>query len=217
MVLTYSSYGKDDNKVKSYYYKCNKKYTMYNCSNCNINGKEIENFVLDKIKVTDKDVLIDEYKKLRSGFKSIKPKSNIDIQVDIDNKEKAIEQLVIQLSEVSSGPDSKYIIAQIDKLGLDVESLKKKMDVVNDVSNDIEVKMLNIDLIVEDLNKFNKCIDEGSVEEKKLLLSFVVDRITWDGDLGEVRIFYHGLEWVQFEDNSLCLDTDGFSVPYIKT
>jgi len=217
MVLTYSSYGKDDNKVKSYYYKCNKKYTMYNCTNCNINGKEIENFVLDKIKVTDKEVLIGEYKKLKSGFKSIKPKSSIDIQVEIDNKEKAIEQLVMQLSEVSAGPASKYIIAQIDKLGLEVDRLKKKLDIVNDVSNDIEVEMLNIDLIIENLNKFNKFIDEASIEEKRLLLSSVVDKITWDGDLGEIRIFYHGLEGAQFEDSSLCLDTDGFCMTYIKT
>ncbi|MEG2057919.1 MAG: recombinase family protein [Romboutsia sp.] len=215
MVLTYSSYGKGDDKVRSYYYKCNKKYTMYNCTNSNINGKEIEDFVLDKIKVTDKDVLIGEYKELRNTFNSIKPKSNINIQGDIDTNEKAIEQLVMQLTKNSTSAASKYIIVQIEKLSAEVDELKKKFDGVSEVSNSIEVEMLNIDLIVENLNKFNKCVDDASVEEKKLLVSSVVDKITWDGD--EVRIFYHGLEGSQFDSDSLCLDTDGFCMPYKKT
>ncbi|MDK2584995.1 recombinase family protein [Romboutsia sedimentorum] len=217
MILTYSSYGKGDDKVKSYYYKCNKKYTMYNCSNCNVNGKEIESFVLDKIKVTDKDVLISEYEKVKSSFKSVKPKSNIDIQLEIESKEKAIEQLVINLSENAGSAASKYIIVQIEKLSLEVDALKCKMDEVSEVSNSVELEMLNIDLIVDNLNKFNKLVDDASVEEKKLLLSSVVDRITWDGDLGEIRIFYHGIDGSHFGGNSLCLDTDGFCVPYIKS
>ncbi|MDK2563268.1 recombinase family protein [Romboutsia sedimentorum] len=216
MILTYSSYGKGDDKVKSYYYKCNKKYTMYNCSNCNVNGKEIESFVLDKIKVTDKDVLISEYEKVKSSFKSVKPKSNTDIQLEIESKEKAIEQLVINLSENAGSSASKYIIVQIEKLSLEVDALKCKMDEVSEVSNSVELEMLNIDLIVDNLNKFNKLVDDASVEEKKLLLSSVVDRITWDGDLGEIRIFYHGIDGSHFGGNSLCLDTDGFCMPYIK-
>lgn len=216
MVLTYSSYGKGENKTKSYYYKCNKKYTMYNCTNCNINGKEIEDFVLGKIKVTDKDVLVSEYEKLKAGFKSIKPKSNIVIQEEIDGKERAIEQLVLKLSEVGDA-GSKYVIAQIDKLGLEVEDLKIKLDDFNEVGNDIEVEMLNIDLIIENLNKFNKCIDDASVDEKKMLVSSVVDKITWDGDLGEIRIFYRGLSGSQSGVDSLCLDTDGFCMPYIES
>ena len=123
----------------------------------------------------------------------------------------------MQLSEVSASPASKYIIAQIEKLSEEVEGLKVKLDGVSEVANDIEVEMLNIDLIMDNLNKFNKCIDDASIEEKKLLISSVVDKITWDGDLGEVRIFYHGLDKAQSEDNSLCLDTDGFCMPYIES
>ena len=214
MVLTYSSYGKGEDKVRSYYYKCNKKYTMYNCTNSNINGKEIEKFVLDKIKVTDRDVLVSEYEKIKNGFKSIRPKCNLDIQGDIDSKEKAIEKLVMQLTENPTSAASKYIIAQIEKLGDEVEDLKRKLDSVSEVDNDIEVELLNIDLIIENLNKFNKCVDGASVEEKKLLVSSVVDKVVWDGDNGEVRMFYHGLK---SGENSLCLDTDGICMTYIKS
>lgn len=217
MVLTYSSYGKGEKKTKTYYYKCNKKYTMYNCTNCNINGKEIEDFVLDKIKVTDKDVLVKEYEKIKSGFKSIKPKSGLDIQCEIDSKERAIEQLVMQLSESSLGSASKYILAQIEKLSDEVDKLKCKLDDVNEVCNDVELEMLNVDLIIDSLNKFNKCIDDASIDEKKMLVSSVVDKITWDGDLGEVRIFYRGLSQSQFGEESLCLDTDGFCMTNIKS
>jgi len=193
MTLTYSSYAKRTGKVDTFYYKCNKKYTMYNCSNCNINGKEIESFIIDKIKVTDKDILIAEYENLKNDFKNIKPKDNEDIVNTIDAKEKAIELLVMQLTENGGSAASKYIIAQIEKLSSEVEGLKAKLDGVNDASNDIELELLNIDLILDNLDKFNKCIDDASIEEKKVLIGSVVDKVTWDGDLGEVKIFYHGL------------------------
>lgn len=193
MVLTYSSYGKKAGKVDSYYYKCNKKYTMYNCSNSNINGKEIEDFVIDKMKVTNRDVLVAEYKKLKDDFKNLKPKDNVNISNTIDAKEKAIELLVMQLTESGGSSASKYIIAQIEKLSSEVEDLKSKLDGVNDTNNDIELELLNIDLILDNLDKFNKDIADASNEQKKLLIGSVVDKITWDGDLGEVKIFYHGI------------------------
>ena len=216
MVLTYSSYGKGENKTKSYYYKCNKKYTMYKCSNSNITGKEIEDFVLNKIKLTDKEVLISEYEKMKNSFKAIKPKDSTLIHEEIKSKEKAIEQLVLKLSEVNE-TSAKYVIAQIDKLGLEIEELKSKLDGVNEVDNDIELEMLNIDLVVENLNKFNKLIDGASIDEKKMLISSIVDKITWDGDSGEIRIFYKGLSRPQSGLDNLCLDTDGICMDFLNT
>lgn len=193
MVVTVSKSGKNkENKIS--YYKCNKKYTMHNCTNSTINSKEIEDFIIEKIKVTDKDVLIKEYEKLKSSFKSIKPNDSINIQKEIDIKEKAIEQLVMTLSETSNSTASKYILSQIEKASDEVDVLKKKLDGSSTVDNNIDAEILNIDFIVSNLDKFNECIDEASVEEKKLLISSVVDRITWDGDSGEISIFYHGLD-----------------------
>ena len=189
---------------------------MYKCSNSNITGKEIEDFVLNKIKLTDKEVLISEYEKMKNNFKAIKPKDSTLIQEEIKNKEKAIEQLVLKLSEVNEA-SAKYVIAQIDKLGLDIEELKSKLDDVNEVDNDIELEMLNIDLVVENLNKFNKLIDSASIDEKKMLINSIVDKITWDGDSGEIRIFYKGLSWTQSGLNNLCLDTERICVTNIKT
>ena len=71
---------------------------------------------------------------------------------------------------------------------------------------------MNIDLIIDNLERFNKCIDEASVEEKKVLVSSVVDRVVWDGDNGEVIIVYHGFDEEQFKDNCLHLDTESICV-----
>lgn len=193
MVITTSTSGKNkENKL--HYYKCNKKYTMYNCTNSTISASEIDDFIIEKIKVTDKDVLVSEYEKLKDSFKSIKPKDNNSIQKDIFEKEKAIEQLVMNLSETSNVTASKYILSQIEKVSEEVDELKKKLDGNCSIDNNIDAEILNIDYIVSSLGKFNRCIDDASIEEKKLLISSVVDRITWDGDSGEVSIFYHGLD-----------------------
>ncbi len=193
MVLTVSRSGKEK-ETKIGYYKCCKKYTNYNCTNSTVNTTDIDNLVIEKIKVTDKEVLMQEYEKLKSSFKNIKPQDSIDIQRQIDAKEKAIEQLVVTLSETSNATASKYILSQIESASDEVDALKKKLDGTSDVDNRIDSEILNIDLIVSNLAKFNKCIDSASIEEKKLLISSVVDRITWDGDTGKVGIFYHGLD-----------------------
>ena len=217
MVLTYSSRGKDKEN-RSYYYKCNKKYTMYKCNNANVNGPEIENFVIDKIKVCDKDVLVNEYKKLKIDFSNLKKDNGmLDIQKQIDDKEKAIEQLVLNLSETNNATVSKYILSQIEKLGDEVDNLKVKLDDSSVVENNIDAEILNIDLIIDNLERFNKCIDEASVEEKKVLVSSVVDRVVWDGDNGEVIIVYHGFDEEQFKDNCLHLDTESICMAYIKS
>ena len=212
MVLTYSSRGKDKEN-RSYYYKCNKKYTMYKCNNANVNGPEIENFVIDKIKVCDKDVLVNEYKKLKIDFNNLKKDNGmLDIQKQIEDKEKAIEQLVLNLSETNNSTVSKYILSQIEKLGDEVDKLKVKLDGSSVVENNIDAEILNIDLIIDNLERFNKCIDEASIEEKKVLVSSVVDRVVWDGDNGEVIIVYHGFDEEQFKDNCLHLDTESICV-----
>ena len=89
---------------------------------------------------------------------------------------------------------SKYILSQIEKLGDEVDKLKVKLDGSSIVENNIDSEILNIDLIIDNLEKFNKCIDDASVEEKKVLVSSVIDRIVWDGDNGEIGMFYHGLD-----------------------
>ncbi|MGL5712377.1 MAG: recombinase family protein [Paraclostridium sp.] len=193
MVITVSTSGKNkDNKIS--YYKCNKKYTMYNCTNSTINAKEIDDFIIDKIKVTDKDVLMAEYEKLKSSFRDIKPSDGVSIQRDIDAKEKAIGKLLMTLSETSNATASKYILSQIERASDEVDELKGKLDGSSVVSSNIDAEILNIDFIVSSLAKFNECIDDASVLERKLLIGSVVDRITWDGDSGEVSIFYHGLD-----------------------
>ena len=63
-------------------------------------------------------------------------------------------------------------------------------------------------MVIDNLERFNKCVDEASVEEKKVLVRSVIDRVVWDGDNGEVRIFYQGFDEEQFKDNCLHLDTE---------
>ena len=128
-------------------------------------------------------------------FNSVKKDNGmLDIQKQIEDKEKAIEQLVLNLSETTNATVSKYILSQIEKLGDEVDKLKVKLDGSSIVENNIDSEILNIDLIIDNLEKFNKCIDDASVEEKKVLVSSVIDRIVWDGDNGEIGMFYHGLD-----------------------
>lgn len=132
-------------------------------------------------------------------------------------RRRLLSSLYLILSETNNATVSKYILSQIEKLGDEVDNLKVKLDGSSVVENNIDAEILNIDLIIDNLERFNKCIDEASVEEKKVLVSSVVDRVVWDGDNGEVIIVYHGFDEEQFKDNCLHLDTERICMAYIKS
>ncbi|SHH06559.1 recombinase family protein [Tepidibacter thalassicus] len=189
-------YGKKrKNGTKPFYYTC----TMKNdsggtrCKSKNLNGTEVENIVINEIKKINKNILIQEYKNVKNHL------SNNDNLIEIENinkkivdNESAISNLVKQLSKNIDSIASNYIISEIEKLNEEISKLKEKLNELNQNKKMLNNNLFNIDMVLEALNRFNKEIDNASIEDKRFLISMLVDKIIWDYESGEIKIIYWG-------------------------
>ena len=74
----------------------------------------------------------------------------------------------------------------------EIDALKSKVSELESSSVDINSASLNLDIIVSNLKKFNYEVDDASLDDKRLLLSTIVDSIVWDDASGNLSIVYMG-------------------------
>ena len=60
---------------------------------------------------------------------------------------------------------------------------------------------LNLDILVNNINKFNRVIDEKDITQKRLLLSTIIDNLVWYDDTDSITINYLGLEDINVSIN----------------
>ena len=98
----------------------------------------------------------------------------------------------MELAKNTGSVASEYIISQIEGLNGEIDSLKSKVSELESSSVDINSASLNLDIIVSNLKKFNYEVDDASLDDKRLLLSTIVDSIVWDDASGNLSIVYMG-------------------------
>ncbi|MCT4509734.1 MAG: recombinase family protein [Tepidibacter sp.] len=193
MRVIYGTKRKDS--TKPFYYTC----TMKNdsggtrCKSKNLNGEQVENIVINKLKEINKDVLIHEYNALKDAI------SNDDNSVEIKNidkkisdKELCISNLVKQLSMNTESTASTYIISEIEKLNGEISKLKEDLSEMNKDKQVLDDDFFSIDMVLKALNRFNDEIDNANVEDKRFLISMLLDKIIWDFETGDIQLIYWG-------------------------
>ncbi len=193
MRVIYGKKRKDG--TKPFYYTC----TMKNdsggtrCKSSNINGTEVETIVINKLKEINEDVLRKEYKSTKKNL------LNNDHAVEIENINKKIEEnesdisnLVKQLSKNTNSSASDYIISEIENLNKEIQELKIKLKNLNENNQRLSNDLFSLDIILDSLNKFNKEIDSASIEDKRFLISILIDKIIWDYETGDLQVIYWG-------------------------
>lgn len=96
---------------------------------------------------------------------------------------------------------SDYIVSQIESLNNEISILKDKINTLESGNINISSDSINIDIIVSNLKRFNDEVDNASLDDKRLLLSTIINSIVWDSSLGNLNIVYMGAE----VDNSVSL------------
>ena len=189
--------GKRNDKDLKYYYVCGTKRSLgvEGCNCKNLNGPLVENLVIDKIKNCNIESVINAFNsnkaKVDTVFSDVR--SEIDLfKNSISEKEKLIGNLVMELAKNTGSVASEYIISQIESLNGEIDSLKSKVSELESSSVDINSASLNLDIIVSNLKKFNYEVDDASLDDKRLLLSTIVDSIVWDDASGNLSIVYMG-------------------------
>lgn len=189
--------GKRNDKDLKYYYVCGTKRSLgvEGCNCKNLNGPLVENLVIDKIKNCNIESVINAFNsnkaKVDTVFSDVRSKINL-LKNSISEKEKLISNLVMELAKNTGSVASEYIISQIEGLNGEIDALKGKVIKLESSSVDINSASLNLDIIVSNLKKFNYEVDDASLDDKRLLLSTIVDSIVWDDASGNLSIVYMG-------------------------
>lgn len=192
MKVSYGHVNKESGERYKYYI-CDTKDLSYGkrCNNQNVRAEEIEKIVINKLKelTSDKSKAIE---KIKEYTKSINTSdSSIAIPIDsleknIKEKEKQIENLVVQLSQDQSV--TKYIIPQIQKLSSEVDALRASLDDLHKTSDKNKSESDNLNILMNLLGKFNTLFDTADFNGKKFIISALVDSVYWNGDTGEVQM-----------------------------
>ncbi|MFD3157358.1 recombinase family protein [Haloimpatiens sp. FM7330] len=179
---------KNPGKVYSYYV-CSKKNDSYghNCDNKNVRVDEAEMSTISEMKLYNRKVLI---KDLNHALESsIKDKNNTiinNIQMLKDNiqeKEKAVSNLVKKLSLIDDENISNIILNEITTINKDINELKLKLEKEKMKENDITKAQVDVESYVEALENFNRTIDiVKDPIERKALLKTVAKDVKWDGE-----------------------------------
>ncbi|OJT87412.1 serine recombinase, partial [Clostridioides difficile] len=133
-------------------------------------------------------------------FNIFKSETNL-LKNQILDKERLIKNLVIELAKNTGSTASDYIVSQIESLNNEISILKDKINTLESGNINISSDSINIDIIVSNLKRFNDEVDNASLDDKRLLLSTIINSIVWDSSLGNLNIVYMGAE----VDNSVSL------------
>ncbi|ABR48531.1 Resolvase, N-terminal domain [Alkaliphilus metalliredigens QYMF] len=173
---------KYDRVVKStgkrrFYYMCNTKEVSKGskCQCPNLPGEKTDQDVIDTLKYMIDNGLLEMLDKQQKKLGNKKNQSK-DIYKQIEKNQKAIENLVKQLSENESSTVTKYIIAEMEKLEKDNTELQRKLEIDTTPSEILNIEILKAALII-----FRDTIDHVPYEKKRDLVKSVVNKVVWDG------------------------------------
>ncbi|MCQ4921507.1 recombinase family protein [Tissierella carlieri] len=170
---------------RHFYYVCSLKENSRGsrCDIKNLRGESTDEYIVNELKQIIEDGIL---KSLDNVKKNIEDKSKINknIQGKICDNEKAIENLLKQLSRNENETVAKYIFSEIEKLDKENKELKSTLD-----KYDTESDIANIELFKDAAVRFYETIDEVPYEQKRNLVQGLVNRIEWDGEDLHIDIF----------------------------
>lgn len=188
-------YKYSNGEVKHHYYKCRLKERSRKtqCNIPNLNGAEAEKLVIEELKrlAVNRGALAKKLdktkKKINSNFKNVDNEKE-KLENNIKNLEKSIENLTMQLAQNSSSTSAPYIIKQIEKLDKDLNSLRLKLNAIEEENNNTLVEKINLEILQQQLSKFKANVDTMDFDIKKKLLTSIVKEIVWDGEKLKIKL-----------------------------
>ncbi len=178
-----------------YYYACSmKKYSKgVRCNNKNAKVSELDPIVINQLKqlgMNKKAVLEDLKDQNRRAKKdNISNDNAVNINKSIEEKTKQIDNLLNKLSMDDDITD--LILDKIKSLKIEVKTLNEQLDHLNSKNTEFENNDLNLSVIEFMLDRCS-IIDTLSLDEQKQLINVLIDTITWDGELHNMKIDFIG-------------------------
>lgn len=168
------------------YYVCSNKLNKYvgRCDNPNIRVDKLDLIVINKIKVYNRELLIDELtESLTNNDTTLENEQIKELDIQIRTKRLASSNLVKQLSLAPNDDVASIIINEISSINNEIKELESNLDNIECDKNEIVNQTANLELIINSFKHFNENINVvNDISKKRILIQSVASQILWDGD-----------------------------------
>jgi DNA invertase Pin-like site-specific DNA recombinase len=184
-------------KVRYDYYVCSNKENKFadKCDNPNIRVDILDPMVISKIKAYDTNLLINSLNSAISKCDTNYEDDQLNkIHSQIEEKQKASKNLIKSLSLSPTEEVSNMMINEILNINNEIKELEKSVDNIKFNRNNTNLKIKNLESVLEILDKFNKNIDNiEDISQKRFLIQTVVEKILWNGETYEALVKILGM------------------------
>ena len=114
------------------------------------------------------------------------PKNNVGsmrgIEAGIAKTESKIDRLAETLSESRDSVAAKYILKQIEKEAMNLEALKREMEIAKSEDRKIRKAEKSVNEKTREITRLIKGLDRFSANERNDIVRDIVKECTWDGE-----------------------------------
>lgn len=196
------SYGKQyGNGEKNYYYTCSLKVNSgkTRCNNRNVNGKDLDTIIIDKLNEmsVDKGTLIYELKKYKEELEnSVENLEFKNINLGIKQNKVMLDNLLKNVSMTTDKEIVELLFQKIDNIKKEIKLLEKRFEDLKEETTLQEHTIESCDEFMKLIKNFTMAADISTIEEKKKLISFIIEKVYVDGDTGKVTIKFWGVDGI---------------------
>ncbi|MCL2603993.1 MAG: recombinase family protein [Defluviitaleaceae bacterium] len=178
--------NKSGDRTYTYFCAMKEKSRMHSCQVNNINGNMLDAAIGEEITRLDADAS-EFVKQLEIGKKL--PESNRDeydenlehLRAELAEYEKKIAGLVSALAKSTGTASEVYIMKQIEKYHLKIESYKSRIAVLEGLASTHAFTDIEFDSLRHILAHFRATFGHMEIEQKRAALRSLIKRIVWDG------------------------------------
>jgi site-specific DNA recombinase len=195
------AYGKQysDKGIKKFYYVCSLKNNSgkTRCDNRNVNGVELDAIIIDKLKEmsVDKGTLISELQKYKTELEN--STENIEfknINQGIKQNKAMLENLLNNISMTTDKEMVTLLFQKINDLKEENKLLEKRLEELRKETETQSNTINSCDAFMKLIKNFTMVADIATIEEKRKLVSSIIERVYVDGDTGKVSIRFWGVD-----------------------
>lgn len=184
-------------RVRYDYYVCSNKENKYSdkCDNPNIRVDNLDPIVVSKIKAYNNQLLIDSLTEAITKNDTSYEYDQLDkINSEIEEKQKCLNNLIKRLALAPTDEVAHIIMNEISNLNNEIKKSEKALTNIESNKNTSNLKIKNLELILDILDNFNENIDKiEDVSQKRFLVQSVAEKILWDGETYEATVKILGM------------------------
>lgn len=195
------AYGKQyaDKGIKKFYYVCSLKTNSgkTRCNNRNVNGVDLDSIIIDKLKEmsVDKSTLISELQKYKSELENSSENLELkNITQGIKQNKVMLENLLNNISMTTDKEMVELLFKRISELKEENKFLEKRLEKFKEETESQSSTIKNCDTFMKLIKNFTMVADTATIEEKRKLVSSIIEKVYVDGDTGKVTIKFWGVD-----------------------